>query len=364
MSVVAAGKRSAQHGDGPGFLASRWLLLAGVLVVAGAGVALVASAPLDGPARSSLGGSLLTGVVVGAALFGFEDSLDRRRAAREEAFRRELYRGMVAAANDSLASLVSTHVGWLWFWFQELVSPTPDESEPAITELPPPARPLGWKGSQDTNDVRRALMWRAEVMGDNPSWWRNEIDLASTDAIYFVATDLAERFDRQPNEEEEIAEIIQAKTRTITRLAGIAQRLSESGAGAEASRIDAQVDSLRFGRTASYIPHLPRWGTEDYDYVIPIGSPPLTAFREEVAWLTAELRERNIRVDRDGDPIEESAPTAEAYRWQPLFSPSETARGAWDRRFESDSWFRRLMGNASSGLSTTKVGRLAGLSDQ
>jgi hypothetical protein len=87
----------------------RWIRVA-LLLIAGLGVALVLTAPKDGPARSNLGGNLLAAVVVGAALLAFEESLERRRAAREEAFKQNLHRGLVEAANDSLASLIGAHV--------------------------------------------------------------------------------------------------------------------------------------------------------------------------------------------------------------------------------------------------------------
>jgi hypothetical protein len=253
-----------------------------------------------------------------------------------------------------------------WSWLGALDRGSVDESELAKEDLRLVAPPPGLSLPEDVAAVRKALMWRAEVMRENQSWWRDEFGLAATDAIYFAASDLAQAIEYQPDETD-VRRVFEAKARTITRLSGIAQRLSESGGAADASRLDTQVDALRFGgaASASYIPTFRSWGIlhNTRDDIIRAGRSPLTVFREELAWLTAQLRERKIKVNSDGDPTDENAPAAEAYRWQPLFASSETAEGAWNRRFEVDSWFRRLMKMAASELKKTKLGQLASSSD-
>lgn len=198
----------------------------------------------------------------------------------------------------------------------------------------------------------------AELMQDQPSRWHRELNLAMADAIYFTASDLSERFEYQPGNED-VERILTAERRTILRLNGIAQRLSESGNAAAAARLDAQAELLQFQQAASYVPRLSPWGNEYADTVIMIGESPLRTLRREFAWLTAELRERKIRVDRDGDPIGVEPLSGAEYRWGLLFSVSDDPRTAWDDRFKDDSWFRRLTKLTSDGLSDTKLGRLA-----
>jgi hypothetical protein len=344
-----------------------WLLLIGLPTVGAIGVVLVLTAPLTGSARSSVGASLVTGAVVGLALLGFEASLDSRRSAREAESKRILHQGMMTAASESLAMLIGTHVEWLYDWFAQSshlydfaaqVSPAKLDAKQPEWDLKTAARPPGWTWPGDVQEITHALMWRAEVMRDHPYWWQSELDLAMTDAVYFVASDLSERFDNQPDEWPE--RIATVERRTAVRLSGIAQRLSESGNARAAAQLDAQAESLQFQEMVSYAPHLSLWGNEYVDTIIPVGEWPLEELRNEFAWLTAELRERKIAVDRDGDPVDVESPSREQYRWGPLLSASDNPETVWDDRFTEDSWFRRLTSRASGGLSHTKLGRLAG----
>jgi hypothetical protein len=341
----------------------QWALYAGLAILGVIGIVLVATASFDGSARSSLGSSLLTGVVVGTAVVGFESSLDARQAAREEGTRRKIHQEMINSANDRLAALAVKYVEALSALFLHALSGEAAfnqsiESEPQSTEgrLTPREQSPGWRWPDDLQNITRALIWRAEFMGDHSDWWRHNLELARTDAIFDVAYHLALAFGweldyRDPYLSEEL-------DRTIERLSGVAQRLSESGNATAAANIDSQVESLRYGAMISYIPEVPLSPNQGNEVIIvPLGdSDPV---HDALLWLTSELREHKVVVDRNGDPVQGKSESAEQYRWGPLFSASDNVSTAWDDRFRDNSWFRRLMDFASSGLSDTKLGRLA-----
>ncbi len=330
------------------------------VAIALSGLALVASVPFDGPARIAVGASLLTGVLVGAALIGIEYALDQRRVAREAALREQLFHLIGEAADDSLATFVAAHFESAWGWFGSLVPDVVGGDEVAIDDMPALARPSGWIWPQDARDLRMSLMWRIEEMADDRSWWRSPEDLAATDAIFFAVTDIAERFGLGLDAADD-ARLHGAGTATLRRLMGIAQRLSEAGDPIGASRIDQQVNAISFRDTPSYAPRLPGWGDETYDYIIPNEENPLRTLRRELAWITAELRTSKVRVDRFGDSLEAAAPSPAEFRWGALLGPSDSAEEMWDRRFEQGSWFRRLISQAAEDLRRTRLGRIASI---
>jgi hypothetical protein len=356
---------SPNNPDKLSFFTLRWAIFIGLAILAIAGVVLIATAPFDGSARSSLGGSLLTGVVVGIAVVGFESSLDARRAAREETTKHKMHQEMIDSTNDRLAAFAATHVESLIVLFLNEQSertaasdqPTEPTSESANGNLTAHAQPAGWRWPEDAQEISRALIWRAEVMRDEPSWWRSNLELAMTDAIYDVGCDLAQRFEFELDYEGR--EFVEGRSRTIDRLSGVAQRLSESGNARAAAELDTQVEHLLYGTMISYMPKLSLFGNQDYEVIIPYGRSSLEELRREFLWLTAQLRTHKISVNQDGDPIRDGSESAEEYRWGLLFSPSDNIHTAWDDRFQNNSWFRRLLTLAPSGLSKTKLGRLA-----
>jgi hypothetical protein len=347
------------------FTSLQWALFIGLAILGITGVALIVAAPFDGSARTQLGSSLLTGVVVGIAVVGFESSLDTRKAGREEETRRKIHQEMIDSANDRLASFATNYIEALSFLFLQGLSngasapEQPIESGPESAErgLTPREQPPGWRWPDDAQKVTRALIWRAEFMRDHSDWWHDNLELARTDAIYDVGYDLARMFGWPLDYRDSY--FAEERDRTIDRLSGVAQRLSESGNAAAAARLDEQVEYLRFRNMVSYMPELPLSLNQDDDEIVVIGEGGSGPLRRELLWLTAELREHKIVVDRDGDPVQGESESAEQYRWGPLFSSSDNIITAWDDRFRNNSWFRRLMDLAPSELSRTKLGRLA-----
>lgn len=318
--------------------ATSWLLFIVLPFVAILGLVLVATAPLDGSARSNLGSSLLTGVVVGVTLIGFESILDRRRARREERAKEELRNSILEAGRNGLSFLVRAHMETIFMILNKR----------GQSGLHVRAQPANWTGDADTRALQRALMWSIEIMRDDAEWWKSEKSLAQADAIYFVASDLIERYQIEIGEGD-LQSLFEALTRALDRLNGTAQRLSESGDTKDAANLDVLSDSLQFHDTPSYVPQLSSWGNEYYDEILTTGGL-LDRLRKEFSWLTAELRESKIKVDRDGNPLEKNTQASETYRWGVLFSPNETAAEAWEQRFAKGSWFRRVMNTASSQL--------------
>ncbi|MEV7045066.1 hypothetical protein [Amycolatopsis sp. NPDC051061] len=72
------------------------------------------TAPFDGQARSSLGGSLISAGGIGGALFIVEVLLDRRQLARERVVSEALRVDLLDGANAIMASSVRAHCELLW----------------------------------------------------------------------------------------------------------------------------------------------------------------------------------------------------------------------------------------------------------
>ena len=122
---------------------ARWLLFVALSFVAILGLVLVATAPLDGSARSNLGSSLLTGVVVGVALIGFESILDDRRTASEERIKEELRNSILEATKNGLSFLIRAHLETLFMTLNKR----------GRSGLHARAQPANWTGDADTRSV-------------------------------------------------------------------------------------------------------------------------------------------------------------------------------------------------------------------
>ena len=101
---------------------------------------------LDGSARSNLGSSLLTGVVVGVALIGFESILDDRRTASEERIKEELRNIILEATKNGLSFLMRAHLETLFMTLNKR----------GRSGLHARAQPANWTGDADTRSVQRA----------------------------------------------------------------------------------------------------------------------------------------------------------------------------------------------------------------
>ncbi len=320
------------------------LLVVGALVVGVAGVWLVASAPFDDSARVQLGSGLITGAFVGFAVAAIEWAAERREALSKEA----RHAAMEQAARGRVAVLVSAHI-WSFWW---LLLPFRDSPPPLVTD-----NPQGY-GPGDVKSTHRALQWLRERMGADPLWWEDPSLRAAADALLFVSTDLAERMevvDRADAQglagiERSFQSVERVHERTVERLIGIADRLAADGDIERAFALDNQADALQSDSVpVAYVPDLGAF--VPLDGRIHVGKRMFSDVRSQVGWLVDQLRADPVTVNEYGVPISPDAPHAAVYRWGPLFGVGDDPSAAWEQRFSSDSWLRRIFETSREELS-------------
>ena len=313
-----------------------------VLVIASAGVVgivLIATAPFDGPSRSNVGVGLLTGVIVGIALIGFESTLDRRRDRREQEAlqnRREAFRESYKLA---LSSLIVDCVELIIMVLLENNEARPDSK----------SQPPYWKGDSDRRLVTRGLMWCAEFPNLNPSWWQEHLKLVACDAIVTLSIDLAER-SMVKLTEENWGRFNIATNKALERLAVAAERLSESGDPYSAHDIDKVADLLTDipgTWTKANVPDLGIWGTEKTDHVLTVGGP-FERIRAVVSF-TVDLLGADLDFRAVLAPSQVSDVPISRQRWGGLTHESADS-DLWSNRFAEDSWMRRLLNVASDDV--------------
>lgn len=313
-----------------------------VLVIASAGVVgivLIATAPFDGPSRSNVGVGLLTGVIVGIALIGFESMLDRRRDRREQEAlqnRREAFR---ESSKLALSSLIVDCVELIVMVLLEN-----NEARPDSKSAPP-----HWKGDSDRRLVTRGLMWCAEFPNLDSSWWQEHLKLVACDAIVTLSIDLAERSMIKLTEEN-WGRFNIVTNKALERLAVAAERLSESGDPYSAHDIDKVADLLTdipSTWTKANVPDLGIWGTEKTDHVLTVGGP-FERIRAVVCF-TVDLLGADLDFRAVLAPSQVSDVPISRQRWGGLTHES-AGNDLWSNRFAEDSWMRRLLNVASDDV--------------
>ena len=315
---------------GPGLVAALSLLVTVGLI----GIALVVTASLDDSNRNNLGVGLLTAAGIGVALTSIEHAIDLRRARREEKIANERRNGFIESARLSIAALVIDHVEQL---AMKLMS---------TSELPDSkAEPRGWRGKSDKSLVVRGLMWAAELPRLNPTWWRVPRNIAAADAIFVVATDIAERSLLDITDEEAYRHS-QAVDRSLTRISIAAERLSQSGDPYGAHELDKLTDVLRSGNVRCDLPDLGGWGTETYD-VITVGGR-FDKMRCFVAYLIDRLRSDDA-LSSIPHPSEDNEQIVMKRRWATLFEAGDSSSvPLWGDRFKDEGWVRKLLDQTST----------------
>jgi hypothetical protein len=318
---------------GPGLVAALALLVTVGLI----GIALVATASLDDSNRNNLGVGLLTAAGIGLALTGIQHAIDQRRARREEKIANERRNGLIESARLSLAALVIDHVEQL---AMILIS---------TRELPDSkAKPTGWRGESDKSLVVRGLMWSAELPRQNSTWWRVPRNIAAVDAIFVVATDIAERSFLEITEDDE-AYRLQTVDRSLTRIGIAAERLSQSGDPYGAHELDKLTDVLLDGKFLEEcdLPDLGDLETET-DGIIFMVRRDFHEMRCFVAYVIDRLRSDDI-LSPISHPSEDNEQIIMKRRWAPLFEADDSSSvPLWGDRFKDEGWIRKLLGQTST----------------
>jgi hypothetical protein len=316
-----------------------------VLVAVGViGIALVLTASLDDSNRNNLGVGLLTAAGIGVALISIEQAIDRRRLASEVRIAEKRRNGFIESARLSVAAIVTDHVEQL---AMKLMS---------TSELPDSkAMPTGWRGQSDMQLLVRGLMWAAELPRQNPTWWRVPRNLAIADAIFIVATDIAERslLDLAGDEVHHLSQTVE---RSLGRISIAAERLSQSGDPYSAHDLDQLTDVLRSGNVRCDLPDLGRWGTETCDDIITIGGT-FHNMRYFVAYLIDRLRSDDSLLSPIPQSSEDNEQIIMKRRWAALFETDELSSvPMWADRFTDEGWIRKLL-----RLTSTEVQELFGI---
>jgi hypothetical protein len=310
----------------------------------GLGVWFIASAPFDGQARSSLGGNLITAGGVGGALILIQQMISRREDARQQAQSEQMRRDTLSVVNRRMSRLVSSIISEqaedLWMRLAENQN---DSLQP---------EPAGWRGSDDILEVQRTLMWRIEVMGRDPDWWKDGNAVAATDAAYYVASDLAERLGLTP-EAEDVKRAQMSISSTVRRLDRDSQRLSDAGHVMDALNLDDKVDVLSESNWQAFEPStlsqpsiVEVEDSSDDDGVVALSQmvepDPYNAYlRTLVGWLIQAIRGDSPPLSRFGTASANVEPP-ENYRWGKLVEGEEAGTSTWEGRFLENSWYRRL----------------------
>jgi hypothetical protein len=327
------------------------IFVVAAVLLAAAGLALVATAGFDDQTRSDLGSALITGVIVGVAIVFLERSIDDRREQREREHREQQLDGMQAVANSALARLITAHMSTLWFALAPYTEP---ESPAAPLESPAGYLP------DDVNRVHQAVQWLREKMGADPLWWRDERFLVTADAVCFTATDLLEQLgfpdhegDEQDHETETgLQELYLSRNHTIDQLNGFATLFAEAADVERAVALFGQVDALSLPSSMRvYMPALDFISTVDEDDINWLHPRQLSGVRMEICWLVDQLRPGPaVAVNEWGAPFAPDAPDAAAYRWGLLLEPGEDFETMWNSRFAQGSSLRRIFQTAGSEL--------------
>jgi hypothetical protein len=190
------------------------------------------------------------------------------------------------------------------------------------------------------------------------TWVGGMTRLSTADALSFVTTDLLKRLGFPTTLEEEwsgendpsIQSLERTRERTVERLAGIAERLADAGDINRAFALDAQMDSFESDQPmTTYTPDLGEFRTREGVTVV-FSKRPLDDARQEVGWLADQLRPDPIKVNEYGNPVPPGERDASRYRWGLLFKLNEDPATAWNQRFDSGSWLRRIFATASREL--------------
>ncbi|WP_157130415.1 hypothetical protein [Burkholderia pseudomallei] len=286
---------------GPGLVAALALLV----IVGLIGFALVVTASLNDGNRNALGVGLLTTAGIGFAVSSVNHAIERRRERRDDEKANERRKGFIESARLSVAALVIDHVEQLAMKLM------------ASSELPDSkSKPTGWRGESDKRLVVRGLMWSAELPRQGRTWWRDPRNIAAVDAIFVVATDVAERSLVNVTDEE-VNWLYQTVGRSLARIGIAAERLSQSGDPYGAHELDKLADVLRFGNVRCDLPNLRGWGTETHDDIITVGGH-FDKMRNFVAYLIDRLRSPDA-IFSTPNPSEESDQIIMKRRWAPLF---------------------------------------------
>jgi hypothetical protein len=320
-----------------------------VIAVAGlVGVVLIATAPFDGPSRNNVGVGLLTGVIVGVALMGFENMLDRRREKREQEALKKRREGFLESSKISLSLLIVDYAAQLVLVLMN------DDGRPDSKSQPP-----YWRIDDDRALVIRGLMWVAELPNQNSLWWREDRNLVACDAIITVATDLAERSMVELTDAD-FANFdidVQKARRSLTVAAA---RLSESGDPYGAHEIDKISDSLisiPSQWAKAKLPDLGRWETEQAEILTTGGQ---FDYIRKIVCFTVDLLRADLKLRDVLATAPEGHLPINVQRWGILAEADKTSTSdLWQTRFADDSWMRRLLADASNNLQ-----RMFGIKDR
>jgi hypothetical protein len=244
---------------------------------------------------------------------------------------------LLDGAKAAMASFVRAHCEMLWSRLARNLD--------ADLAFPPD----GWQSEHDAVGVHRTLQWRIEIMARDEEWWRDSGSVAATDATYFVASDLADHLDFTV-EQDELEYAQNLMTRTANRLSALAQRLSESGHVADATRLDSQADLLGNGDTQAYQPSLAVWRETEGVDILRQPDSGTAAIRDQIAWMNDRIRGDTLPINRFGDPVGDAIPTPEQHRWGALMTAETAADVTWGDRFTDSSWFRNIMATAAQEL--------------
>jgi hypothetical protein len=324
-----------------------WLFVGAAIGIGLGGLALVLSAPLDGPARTGLGSGLITGLIVGVAVAAIQWTVESRRVAREAEEKERQHRTMYDVACSRLGTLVGAHMWTYW----QLLLPYVNEPPTLLADEPPGYR------DDDLRNVHRVLQWLREQMGGDLRWWQDATLLVTADALSFVTTDLLERIgfpdvlgeEWSPDDDLAIRSLSEARERAVERIAGIAERLADAGDIERAFALDTQVDAFVSNQPmTTYTPDLGVFRTSEG--VTLIGKRALADVRTEVGWIVDQLRPDPVHVNEYGVPTSPGAPHPAEYRWGRLFGPEDDPATAWERRYAAGSWLRAIFERAEREL--------------
>lgn len=315
-----------------------------------AGVGLIVSARLDGAARTNIGVGLMTGVIVGGALSSVEFGLEQRRRDHEERERDRQREDLIDYMQGSVARLIMLHARELYMTIYMFREPLNSSSI------------VGFRGREDAHLVVRGVQWVADLGDTDADWYRSARTVQAVDVAMLVGSHLAEREGMHLGDRLELLRFLTEEA--ASRISGTADFLSQTDSlklaqdlADVASNLAVSATTLRLneflGSRAAQLPRLePRPVDDDGVTYIEMPSTDLQFGRESVAYLIDQLRHRpgtrtsrvQVEQQRMIDQADDDAVAVE--RWRELLT-GHSPNGAWEQRFASDSWLRRVLGAAS-----------------
>ena len=277
---------------------ARWGLRIGLLLVAVIGGALLAPLELavadfrldlDGGARTALGASLVTGVLVGFVLIAHANLLVARGTHEAEERRTRLRDGLCAEGEQVVASLLGAHVMAITSALLD-VAPVRTPRDPAgVTSVIPDAR-----------FTLRRLTRAALRVEAGPSWWRDPEAVDEVVHNYVAAVVLAEQVGIPVVPVWD--EIHRSREHAAERLTRMAERLSAEGFVAEAQKLDRLAEALGSG-----------WGLLDLEHRFSEPGAlhgPWRSLIAEACWLGRRLNGAASRPAPEDHRAAEAAPIA------------------------------------------------------